>query len=443
MFGSGVNWIYTSVTVSGSMVWPVAELLFVGFIALLSLMPAIAGWVYSRFFSLPSPLITLLVFPALWVLTEWGRMWPFSGLPWLYVGGGHISTLLKGWIPLLGVFGASYWVAFTAAGLFLALRHRATKWLFVAILPWFLGAALLRIDWVSPVDESLAVALVQSNTPRDIKWGEGTYDSILNSLEAMTREVEGVDLVLWSESAVAKPYPEAKDWLDQQRQRARDKGYTLATGILDQRFEVGRWRTFNSVVFLGDEITFYDKRHLVPFGEFVPLESWLRGRIPYFDLPNSRSSPGDPKQNTNRVNGWDIAALVCYEVAFANTLYKDGSRADLFLVVSNGNWFNDSIEIWQQYEMARLRALENGRPLVQASNDGVTVIVDHKGQVVAEAKPYTKVVLSGEVHKVEGRTPFSYWGNHLMTVLCALLVIGFGIQHRHSQQNTYRDSTSA
>ncbi|MFK8050065.1 MAG: apolipoprotein N-acyltransferase [Halioglobus sp.] len=424
MFSTGVGWIYTSITAIGYTPWPVAELLISCFVVFMASILGIFLWVFRKF-SPSTPLASLLMLPAIWVLVEWCRYWPLSGLPWLYAGGGHISSPLGGWIPLLGALGTSYWVAFTGAAGLLFWKHRAVVWLLVMSIPWVIGFALKEVDWVTPSSDELSVALVQSHTPLHVKWEEGGHDEIVNRLQTMTKPIEGAEIVVWPESAVPKPYSEVEHWLNEVGRQVLLKGATLITGIRDQRFEEGQWNTYNSVVFLNRTNSFYDKRHLVPFGEFVPLEKWIRGLIPYFDLPNSHSSPGATVQAPVAVGGWRIASLVCYEIAFANTVYKDAQAADLLLVVSNGNWFGKSIEIWQQYEMARLRALENGRPLIQASNDGITVVIDHKGEVLAEAEPYKRLVLSATVTKVVGRTPFSYWGDRLAVIAASLIVLAF------------------
>ncbi len=424
MFGTGIAWIYSSIVAFGDTPWLIAELMIFAFVAFVSSFLAISMWLFRRCIP-PSPIATLLVFPAVWVLVEWCRYWPLSGLPWLYLGGGHLSSPLAGWLPVLGAMGTSYWVAFTAAAAHVAYKQRKAKWLAVMLLPWVVGEGLGRVDWVAPQGDELVVALVQANIPLHLKWRKGTYEEVIGTLQSMTDGIEAADLIVWSESAVPKPYPEAKAWLEEVGRKTRVQGATLITGVRDQRFRDGNWRTYNSVVFLGDTPSFYYKRHLVPFGEFVPLEHWIRGWIPYFDLPNSHSSPGGSEQKPIELDGWRVAALVCYEIAFADTVFKDLQAADLLVVVSNSNWFGKSLEVWQQYEMVRLRALENGRPVIQASNDGITLIANHKGEVVAVAEPYISTVLRGTITKVKGRTPFSYWGNQLSVTSAGVIVLLF------------------
>jgi len=390
-----------------------------GFIVALSLFLSVALWLYRRHFR-SGAVDTVLVFPAIWVLVEWCRYVTLSGLPWLYVGSAHLSSPLAGWLPVVGALGTGYWLAFTAAVAVVLIERRSTQWLLLLVLPWFAGRLLSEVDWVIPNGDELKVALLQVNTRREAKWNADSHDQVVNSLEIMTNGVAGVDLLVWSESAVPKTYPELKHWLDDIGRRTQERGATLVAGVRDQRFGDGEWRTYNSAIYFSGNNQVYDKRHLVPFGEFVPLEQWIRGWIPYFDLPNSHSSAGEKIQPPILVGDWSVATAICYELAFANTLYKDLQSADLLLVLSNGNWFGKSLQIWQQYEMLRLRAAENGRPAVQASNDGITAISNHRGEVIAQAEPYISTILEGKVSKVRGRTPFSYWGNYLAVLLCLL-----------------------
>ena len=133
----------------------------------------------------------------------------------------------------------------------------------------------------------------------------------------------------------------------------------------------------------------YYKEHLLPIGEFVPFEALLRGLAPFFDLPMSSFHP-EARKNL-KVAAQQAAPAICYEIAFSEKLRQKFSReTSLILTVSNDSWFGHSIGPWQHAEMARMRALEFGRPVLRATNTGVTQMIDHRGQIIAELPQFTR-----------------------------------------------------
>ena len=169
----------------------------------------------------------------------------------------------------------------------------------------------------------------------------------------------------------------------------------------------------------------YVKQHLVPFGEYVPLENWLRGIMGIFDLPMSRGSAGDPEQPLLAVKGAQAAMAICYEVIYPELVREQAARADVLLTISNDTWFGESIGPLQHMEMAQMRALENGRWLLRGTNNGVTAIVDHRGTVRHRLPQFSAGVLRGSYRLMTGRTPFSWFGGAPALILAVLSAVVF------------------
>lgn len=422
MFGSGASWVYVSIHVYGYAAVPLAALLTLLFCGGLALLHSLFAWSYVRWIrALPGGM--LLGFPALWVLFEWLRSWLLTGFPWLYLGYAHIDTWIAGWAPIFGVFGLSFICALTGICLFLCWRSRQavsiTTYVGLMLTLWIGGSVLKPIEWVDRASEQpLSVALYQPNIPQQHKWDPAWYNPILSQFESAVEESYGSDIILWPESAIPSPYYRAKGFLDTVAAQASESESTLITGIPTRSADGQSY--YNSILSLGQGRGQYDKQRLVPFGEYVPLESWLRGLIRFFDLPMSNFSPGMPDQQPLRAGSYRIAPFICYEVVYPDLVANAARNADLLITISNDSWFGRSIGPLQHLQMARMRALENGRYMLRGTNNGVSAIIDHRGQLVAQSEQFVTTTLHGRAEVMLGQTPFSSFGSAVVVGGCGL-----------------------
>ncbi len=430
LFGTGVSWVYVSIHVYGNATVPLAVFLTTLFCAGLALLHALQAWLYARFVR-PLPGGMLLGFSALWVAGEWLRSWLFTGFPWLYLGYAHVDTWLAGWAPVTGVYGLSFAVAFTASCVFLAWRSRQTAALMsyggLLATMWGGGLLLKPIEWVAPASQlPLSVALYQPNIPLERKWDPGEYRNILRQYERALRPLSAQDVVVWPESAVPRVYDAARGFLDPIGRRASLSDTTLISGI--PRRENGRY--YNSIVALGLGDGMYDTQRLVPFGEYVPLEEWLRGLIDFFDLPMSNFSRGAAEQGPLRAGNHRVAPLICYEIAYSELTARSARDAELLVTISNDIWFGSSLGPLQHLEIARMRALENGRYVLRATNNGVSAIINHRGQVVARSQQFVESTVVGDAEVMLGHTPFTSFGSVPLLSALALLLGAMSILYR-------------
>jgi apolipoprotein N-acyltransferase len=425
MFGSGVSWVYVSIQVHGNAPIPLALLLTLLFCAGLALLHALFAYAYAKFVR-PLPGGMLVGFPALWVLFEWLRSWLLTGFPWLYLGNAYIDTWIAGWAPVLGVFGLSLICAMTGSCLFLAWRSRQmvtlTTYTGILLTLWIGGAILKPTQWVARASETpISVAIYQPNIPQEHKWDKDWYQPILAQYEQAMEPLYGHDIVVWPESAIPDFYQRAEPWLSPIAERAAQAETTLITGI--PYLEEDDRRYYNSIMALGLGSGVYHKQRLVPFGEYVPLESYLRGLISFFDLPMSAFSPGPERQPPLRAGAYRVAPYICYEVVYPDLVAKSARRADLLITISNDSWFGASLGPLQHLQIARMRALENGRYLIRGTNNGVSALIDHRGQVIAATEQFEETVLVGKVEAMLGNTPFGSFGSKPVIIGCALMLI--------------------
>ncbi|MFG6179125.1 apolipoprotein N-acyltransferase [Halomonas sp. THAF12] len=414
LFGTGASWVYVSIHDYGYTGMPLALGLTALFVAALALFFAVTLGLYRR---LCGPRLSVLTFAGAWVLGEALRTWLFTGFPWLLLGSGQVDSPLASWAPIGGVYLLSLLVALSGALGVALLRRRWWSALPLAVL-WLIPLALPG-QWTTPAGEPLRVALLQGNLPQLIKWTQEGQRQAANTYLSLTAELDHEpDLVIWPEAALPMFADQAQPILER-AQTLLPPETALLTGILT-RDEAGHF--YNGVLEVNSEDT-YLKRHLVPFGEYLPLESLLRGAIAFFDLPMPAMTPGPDDQAPLEVAGTRIGNAICYEIIYADLVAAQARQANVILTVSNDTWFGASIGPLQHLQMARLRALENGRPVIRATSNGVTALIDAQGKVTDRAPQFEIATLTGEVTPMEGLTPFSRTGSWPVWLLGALLVL--------------------
>ena len=424
MFGVGVSWVYVAIHVFGEASVLLAGFLTALFVAFLGLFPALLGYTVTRFFPGTGSAKILLVFPAAWTLFEWLRGWIFSGFPWLNIGYSQIDAPLSGLAPLLGVYGVSWAVALSAGLLLYTIAtHNPRRWaaLAVLVLLWSGSALLTPIAWTQPQGKPLRVSLIQGNIPQEIKWQPEQRRRTLDLYAELTAQHWGDDLIVWPEAAITMFYHEVADnYLAQLAATARRHNTDLILGLSVEDPDTGRY--YNSMMSLGRSEGFYFKQHLVPFGDYVPYADWLRGLIKFFDLPMSGYSPGPPNQPLLQAAGLKIASTICYEDVFGEEVIRQLPEASVLVNLTNNAWYGDSFAPPQHLQMSRMRAMETARPLLRATTNGISAIVDHKGRISAASPQFKTYVLSGAVQPMQGVTPYVRWGNIPVLVSVVLLL---------------------
>jgi apolipoprotein N-acyltransferase len=429
-FGAGVSWVFVSVHTYGHVAAPVAALVTAALVIYLSVYPALLGYCLTRFLAASALTLRLVGFAAGWIFSEWLRGWLFTGFPWLTVGSSQIDSALAGYAPVAGVYGTGLAAALTAALLVAAARQqkRLPALLALAVI-WAGGYLLDRVEWTRVRGAPLTVALVQGNIAQQNKWAPGNLKNTLTRYMELTFDLPPTDLVVWPETAIPAFYDQMQDSLIPQLDAELRKTHTvLLTGI--PVYDVATRRYYNAVVSLGEEHRFYYKQHLVPFGEYLPLREVIGDSLDALAVPNADFSSGGANQPLLIAHGYPVATSICFEVAFAEEIRRDMPQAALMVNVSNDGWFGNSLAPHQHLEMARLRAKETGRPMLRATNTGISAIIDHTGRVVARSPQFEEAVVSGTVTPRQGATPYVLLGNGPVVILTVLCVVGVGLARR-------------
>jgi apolipoprotein N-acyltransferase len=430
LFASGASWVYVSISQYGNTSQWIAIVLTALFVAGLALFHGLAFWFWGKL-ARSSAVRRLLLFPAIWLLGDWLRGWVLTGFPWLYLGTAHTDGPLAGLAPLGGVHLVTLAIITTAVAAYGALwlilqtRHTFAATVVVAgLFPWLIAPALNRTDWTTLAQEPTSVAAMQGNIPQQIKWDpEFLKDQIVAYL-GMTEDHWNTDIILWPETAIPIPQDKAGKIIDHINERLGQNS-TLITGIpwygFSERSEGFTYH--NSITALGAGEGIYHKQKLVPFGEYVPLEKYLRGLIGFFDLPMSSFTPGPKNQSALNANGLRVMPFICYEVAYPDFLARNALNADLLLTISNDGWFGDSIGPLQHLQLARMRALETGRYMLRGTNNGVTAIINNKGQITERIPQFERAVMTGQIYGASGSTPYMVTSSWPVLTFALILIV--------------------
>ena len=429
LFIAGASWLYVSIHEYGFISAPLAILataLFCLFLASIFATPFVISALLPQ-----KPLCWMLGLPAIWVISEWVRTWMLTGFPWLYAGYSHTSTWLNGWAPIGGVLLLSF-ISALGAMLLVSIvngriKSRSTQSLMATIAILVVsGYFFQNVEWTENTGKPLTVTLIQPNISQNEKWSPGKQKLILKQLASQTEAHWGSDIIVWPEAAVPTLPQRIPNFMSQMTDRANDSGSTLLTGIIT--YDINQEKYHSSVLAIGKNSGQYNKTRLVPFGEYVPLESVLRGLIKFFDLPMSSLAIGDSDQPLFSIKEQLIATAICYEVVYPDLVARNSREASLILTVSNDTWFGNSIGPLQHMQMVQMRALENEKPIIRGTNNGISGLVDHKGHISRRLEQHNIGELNGVVQARGGRTPFSTSGSWPIVLFSLLLCVWLSVK---------------
>ncbi|MBK8103331.1 MAG: apolipoprotein N-acyltransferase [Cellvibrionales bacterium] len=368
-----------------------------------------------------------LAFPAIWMLDEWFRGWILTGFPWLFIGYSQTETFMGNWAPVVGVYGISFLLAFFAASLFDCLQQRRFSIPFLLSLSLLCaGSALLgKVLWTQPTGTQQDFALIQGNVPQQLKWKPEQREAIRalyrNASEPLLKKNA---LVVWPEAAIPELYTSEHPFFQQMTHDLQNRGGALITGIPTVHYDTDDTPYFhNSMIGLGEASGIYNKQRLVPFGEYVPLESWLKDLLDFFKMPISDFRVGTANQANISSGLLRIASSICYEVAYPKLVAEQAKEADILLTVSNDTWFGNSIGPHQHLQMAQMRARENAREMLRATSNGISAHIDERGKIISRSPQFEYFVLQGAVKARQGHTLYQLLGNWPLLIVCFLLLL--------------------
>ncbi len=446
-FTLGLNWIATAFTYQAAMpAWLgwIAVVLLSLYLAVYPAMAAGLAWRFGR----EQRVVLVLVFAAGWIATEWLRATMFTGFAWNPVGVALLDTPVSHLATLVGTYGLSG-IAMLLAGMLLLLYRR--DWRNAALVAGSVAIATGLALLASAPEEGrarLALRIVQPNIGQENKWQPGFAEAMVKRLGQLSSIGTGEPrLLLWPEAAVTEPLEDARKDPLAQRDVAYARRYVqaqlgprdlLLTGGITIQSRNGATATSatNSVFAMdgqGRLLARYDKAHLVPYGEYLPMRPFLSA------LGLSRLAPGnldfDPGPGPLTLDLPLVGKAgfqLCYEMIFSGEVVDRANRPAFLFNPSNDAWFG----AWgppQHLAQARLRALEEGLPVLRSTPTGISAVIDAEGRLLHSLPWRTAGVIDARLPVPKPPTPFARLGNVLpfaFALLLAAIAIALRLRRR-------------
>ncbi|OGV31800.1 MAG: apolipoprotein N-acyltransferase [Legionellales bacterium RIFCSPHIGHO2_12_FULL_35_11] len=431
--GFGISWVYLSINSYGHLNIPVSLLITTIFIIYNALFYAAVICLYKFVSIRSSKLLSCFLFSACYCLGEFARANLGTGFPWLLLGFGQIDTPLRYLLPFIGVYGVGF-VSVLASSL-LVYSNKKSKYKiaylisFVIILLFPLSLKNYKTSNVSK--DLISVAAIQANLAMRDNWDEDLFLQMLNRYHLSIKQLaKQTDLIILPESSIPVPANYASSFISEINKLAKNHNTTLLIGI-PKSANKNESKYLNTLLALGINHGFYSKQHLVPFGEYIPKPFAKLADL--LNIPDASMTQGNSNQALLKVKNHHIASLICYEIAYPELLRKQLPKAKWIVSISDDGWFGHSLAIYQQQQMSQVLSILSGRYQVVANNDGLSSIIDNKGNILNSARAFSSEDLCGNIHSATGRTIWVVFGDKPFLFLSILItIIAFFKQRRYS-----------
>lgn len=389
---------------------------------------------------------------ALYVIWEWVLSLGTLALPWA-----GVAVSMTGFLPYLqtiSLFG-KYFIAFITAmgccGCALAVCRKTNLFAYIGAGVILLNTLIGTLIWFIPAEkgETFTVAAIQGNILSNEKWDSKNNGSILDRYISMTKQAaeSGADMIILPESAIPNMFVPNGVIHKELSNIATEYVVTVISGV--HYYDIETKESYNAVIAVlpdgsGSLSERYDKRHLVPFGEFIPFAELLSKWLPFIEAMNlSRTrliEGSEPIVIKTEYGG--VGPLVCFDSIFPQfprEAVQNG--ADIIAVVTNDSWFNDSAGTYTHLRHSQLRAIENKRYILRAANTGVSAFIDERGRILTQTQPLVQDIAYSDVCTVKGLNLYAYVGDIFLYIsfLIIIAIIGFNYYSkiRRTQNGNY------
>lgn len=483
-FCSGIYWLFISMHTYGNLAAPLAAIAVFLLSFYLSLYPMLAGGIFRFLSKKTSPLLensplnqqenkslqptkiaaattigNAVLMASAWALCEWLRGTILTGFPWLNIAYAHVDSPLSGWASIWGAYGVTWFAALIAALIVVGVKRRSWKVLVSIAVILVTGQAIKNFAWSSPIGDPISVRLVQGNVDQIEKFAPETMlSSMMKNFELAAKPAKNPfnppQVIIFPETIIPtfQNHLPPSVWqriidlaASQQATYFIGSAYAQETlsgaPIISNSILVVDGTTPVDALYKGPGVPHYDKRHLVPFGEYIP--NGFHWFVHALGIPLGDFNPGDKLQANMLIKNQVFAPNICYEDIFGEELLNDllpttistplGIQpypgATILFNVSNLGWFGNSSALGQHLQMARMRAQETARPMLRATNTGATAYIDEKGEIV-DKLPYLQAdILDVSVQGMTGLTPYIQFKNTPFLVIVVFTLL-FGLVRR-------------
>lgn len=436
MFSIGVSWLHISINLFGGMNIIGAYFFTFLLIAFISLYPGLCGYFASRFFKD----YYSFALPSLWFITEWCRGWILSGFPWLNIGTSQTDSLFVSFAPIIGDYGISFIICVMAISITILIRDKLKPRIISgAVIALITISAFLisGLNWTEKNGNDLSVTLVQGAIPQKIKWSPEYREKTYEIYAGLTEPYWSSNLIIWPETAIPSYYHRADDFINRITEKQQPSNTLFMSGIVNKDQSSDKY--FNSILLMDKQHRFYNKHHLVPFGEYLPFKLLLDNILRFLQIPMSDFSSGNFNDKVLATDRAVFGMSICYEDAYGTEIRQSLPAANILINVSNDAWFGDSMAPHQHLQIARMRAIENSRYLLRSTNTGISAVINHKGKVIARSPQFEPHALHTKAELFTGETPFSKYGNcFILSFSFFILLLSLVLQRRFNNKIIHR-----
>ena len=447
LWAFGIFWIENSITVYGGASPILGSFLTLLLAAFLSLFQAISFTIFKLVTSQRKTYEVFLLFPATWVLSEWLREFLFTGFPWLYIGYSAVDiSLLQGYIPILGIFGVGFLIVLVSQiflSLLGSLRDLTGKSLYLSSLVLiiiFIGNQPLKnINWTKST-EKISATIIQPNIDIKEKWTQKGLQKIESAIEKKISEnslknLTQSSVIFWPEVTLTKLIQ--KNSIDEFRNSILNDNNMLGM-VIGALSENKSEEINNSLIGIGNISGIYDKRFLVPFGEYVPLSGLFSVFFDFFNFNRPQIFSGNKSELIGN-SLIKISSAICYEIAYQNVFLSNSKKTNILFNASNDNWFGTGLGPHQHLQIARFRAAEHQKYLVRSTSTGISALINSRGQVIKKIETSINrnelESFQEDVILKSGQTPYAYFGKNPFLFILVIIFFISAILKFKSDEN--------
>ena len=430
IFLSGVHWIFNSIYIYGGENYFISIFLTFLFVFILALTFIPLGFIVNNKLKDPKKFLPLII-SSTWVLVEIIRSHIFGGFPWLLLGTSQVGTYLDILFPLFGTYFISFSVVLISSSLAIYFNDKDRKLINMSYtLLLFLLILIFNVfnySWTINSKDPLKFSIIQPNIKQEMKFNNKELISIKNKYKSLTLKNNNSNLVIWPETALPFLYENNRSYY---KNIVLENNVSLLSGIF--RYTKSDGNIYNSIVLLDTEEQFYDKRRLVPFGEYMPLKPFSQFFANILNLPMSNLSKGRNNQKNIMIGNINIYPLICYEAAYPYLMDIKDDEFGIIIHISNDAWFGNSEAPFQHLQIAQSRALESSRYLIRAANTGISAVINPQGVILQKLHLNSEGVINSKLYASKGQTPYMYFGDYpILMLIFTFIFIHFRQQKKY------------
>ncbi len=413
----GVSWVSQSLFNYGSLDYLGSTVITLIFIVVISLPYALIGFFHKPITE--NGFSNINLFAILVVAAEFIKSWIFGGFPWLLVGHSQTETIFNFIYPFFGSFAVTYFLVLTSAIVSKGYFQKTKIYMiFISLftLTYYLSP-FYTLSKVTNHNENVSFTIYQPNIYPKESYNPEEHNNIQQKyINFLSKEISS-DLIIFPETIV--PYELYKtNLLYKKIKDISNEDKIIISGL----FTKDDNKYFNSMVFFSKDIEIYNKRKLVPFGEYTPWYDTFIELAQALDIPLSNLNHGQDDQKNIYYKDIKIIPIICFESTFSNLINSDDKK-EIVINISNDSWFGDSLAPYQHLQISQVRALEFNRFILRATNTGISALINNNGKVLKHIPNNTEGVITGNIPIYNNPSIYSRYGDMgiLMLLFFSLL----------------------